>query len=253
MTLNSVALAMPFKVMIDAGHGGTDAGATTGSLKESQLTLEIAKKLETIMGQDSEYQAILTRKSDRDIPLSDRCQKAIQENADLFLSIHMNSSPDIHARGTEIYFQSQMPPDEESMFLASRENSEIGHDEETGRTEKKGDLAVIIEDINKTQSVYASEVFAETIVKTWKKNPWKKTFSLRDEPIRQGPFRVLAGVPIPSVLVEVGFMTHKEDLQKLKDPQYQISVAEALFESIKNFKEKIDKSEFSSHIVPHRL
>jgi N-acetylmuramoyl-L-alanine amidase len=249
----SQSFASPFKVIIDAGHGGSDAGAVGGDTKESVLTLEISKKLEALLDKDSAFEAIPTRTQNRDISLGERCRLANQQKADLFLSIHMNSSPDPHARGTEIYFQSQMPPDEETLFLANRENSEVAQSEDTNFTEKKGDLPVIIDDIKKTQNIYASEIFAETLVKTWRERPWKKTLSLRDEPIRQGPFRVLADVPMPSVLIEVGFVTHKEDMLKLKNSQYQAQVAEAIFESIKKFKEQIDKAEFSGHIISHRL
>jgi N-acetylmuramoyl-L-alanine amidase len=234
----------PFKVIIDPGHGGTDSGATLGELKEATLTLQISKKLESLLQKDQDFKPIMTRGQDRLITLGQRCRTASQFHGNLFISIHINSSPDPHAHGSEIYFQSQMPADEETLFLANRENTEITSLENDPEIlEKKGDLAVIVDDIKKTQNVYASQIFAETFAQTWR--------SMREQPIRQGPFQVLMSVPMPSVLIEVGFITNPEEQKKLKNPQYQNQVAAAIYKSIKKFKEKIDKSEFSSHIIKH--
>jgi len=239
--------ANPFKVIIDPGHGGTDSGATVGSLKEADLTLQISKKVSDLLRRDENYESILTRTQDHIVTLNQRCKIAKENKADLFISIHMNSSPDQHAHGTEVYFQSQMPADEETLFLANRENTEMTDlEDDPNMAEKKGDLAVIVDDIKKTQNIYSSQIFAETLIKTWKKH-----LSLREQPIRQGPFRVLVNVPMPSVLIEVGFLTHREELEKLKNPQYQNTVAETIYTSIKKYKEKMDKSEFSGHSIYH--
>lgn len=237
--------AAPLKVVVDPGHGGTDGGATAGKVKEADITLEISKRLFYLLKKDSSFEATITRTKDEIVPLFERSKIAKKFKGDLFISIHANSSPDLYAKGAEIYFQSQMPPDEESLFLASRENGvEVQSVEEDA---PKGDLAVIIDDLKKSEYIYNSQIFAETVIEQW-----KKRLPLRSEPIRQGPFHVLVNVPMPSVLIEVGFVTNSKELERLKDPSHQKLIAEVIYKSIKSYKEKIDKSEFSSHIISSR-
>lgn len=239
--------AKDFKVVIDPGHGGTDAGAVADKVKEADLTLEISKKVSKLLEEDSQFDVILTRESDKVLPLADRSKVAKKAKADLFISIHANSSTDLSAKGAEVYFQSQMPPDEETLFLASRENQGHEHHSDDAEDLPKGDLAVIVDDLKKNEYVYNSQIFAETLV-----NQWKKKLSLRHEPIRQGPFHVLVNVPMPSVLIEVGFVTNHKELEKLQNQEHQSKIADIIYKSIKNYKEKIDKAEFSSHIISRR-
>ena len=238
--------ASPLKVVVDPGHGGTDAGAVSNQIKEADITLEISKKVAQLLKNDSNFEVILTRTSDRIVPLFERSNTAKKAKADIFISIHANSSTDLSAKGAEIYFQSQMPPDEESLFLASRENGSETH-EAASDDAPKGDLAVIVDDLKKNEYVYNSQIFAETLIEQW-----KKKLAIRHEPIRQGPFHVLVSVPMPSVLVEVGFVTNHKELEKLKSPSHQNQIAEVIYKSLKNYKEKMDKSEFSSHIISSR-
>lgn len=243
-SLNLQAATM--KVVIDPGHGGTDAGAVNAQTKEADITLSISKKVVQLLKNDSNFEAILTRNADRIVPLMERSSIARKAKADLFISIHANSSTDLSAKGAEIYFQSQMPPDEESLFLASRENG-TEHHESASDDAPKGDLAVIVDDLKKNEDVYNSQILAETVIEQWKKKLY-----IRHEPIRQGPFHVLVNVPMPSILIEVGFVTNNKELEKLKNESHQNQIAEIIYKSIKNYKEKIDKSEFSSHIISSR-
>ena len=240
-----------FKVVIDPGHGGTDAGAVatqqSDKIKESDITLQISKKVFELLNNDSSISAILTRKEDVIMPLFERSKIAKKAKADLFISIHANSSTDLSAKGAEIYFQSQMPPDEETLFLASRENDGHEHNLDSDDDAPKGDLAVIIDDLKKNEYIYNSQIFSETLITNW-----KKKLPIRHEPIKQGPFHVLVNVPMPSVLIEVGFVTNSRELALLKDSAHQNKIAEIIYKSIKNYKEKIDKSEFSSHIISYQ-
>ena len=238
--------AGPMKVVIDPGHGGTDAGAVSDQVKEANITLDISKKVSQLLKNDSDFEVVLTRNADRIVPLFERSEIAKKAKADIFISIHANSSTDLSAKGAEIYFQSQMPPDEESLFLASRENGVENH-QASSDDAPKGDLAVIVDDLKKNEDVYNSQIFAETVI-----NQWKKKLPIRHEPIRQGPFHVLVSVPMPSVLIEVGFVTNRKELEKLKSPNHQSVIADIIYKSIKNYKEKMDKSEFSSHIISSR-
>jgi N-acetylmuramoyl-L-alanine amidase len=240
--------ASNLKVVIDPGHGGTDAGAVSDKTKEADLTLDISRKVSELLNNDSDFNVILTRNSDKVVALKERSLIAKKNKADLFISIHANSSTDVAAKGVEVYFQSQMPPDEETLFLASRENDMGEHRDATDETldEPQGDLAVIVDDLKKNENVYNSQIFAETLV-----TQWKKKLTLRHQPIRQGPFYVLANVPMPSVLIEVGYVTNPKELSTLKDSTHQNQIADIIYKSIKNYKEKIDKAEFSSHIISH--
>ena len=237
--------ANPMKIVIDPGHGGTDGGATSSKIREADITLQISNRVYQLLKSDKQFAPTLTRASDKIVPLFERSSIAKKSNADLFISIHANSSPDLSAKGAEIYFQSQMPPDEESLFLASRENgTEVQSSDEDA---PKGDLAVIIDDLKKNEHVYNSQIFAETVIEQW-----KKKLPIRHEPIRQGPFHVLVNVPMPSVLIEVGFVSNSKELTKLLDSNHQTQIAHIIYKSIKSYKEKIDKSEFSSHIISSR-
>lgn len=236
--------ASPFKVVIDPGHGGTDAGAVSNKIKESDITLEISKKVSELLKEDDQFDVVLTRTSDKVLTLTERSNVAKKTKSDIFISIHANSSADLSAKGAEVYFQSQMPPDEEILFLASRENEGLEHQDETDAPQ--GDLAVIVDDLKRNENVYNSQIFAETLVQQW-----KKKLPLRHEPIKQGPFHVLVSVPMPSVLIEVGFVTNGKELSQLQNNAHQNQIAEIIYKSIKNYKEKIDKAEFSSHIISH--
>lgn len=239
--------AAEFKVVIDPGHGGTDAGAVSDSTKEADITLDISRKVSKLLSEDPQFDVVLTRSSDKVVQLFERSRVAKKNKADLFISIHANSSPDLLAKGAEVYFQSQMPPDEETLFLASRENQGHEHQADDDSEAPQGDLAVIVDDLKKNEQVYNSQIFAETVI-----NQWKKKLPIRHEPIRQGPFHVLVNVPMPSVLIEVGFVTNSKELHLLKSNAHQNQIAEIIYKSIKNYKEKIDKSEFSSHIISRR-
>ncbi len=238
-----LSYATPYRIVVDPGHGGKDTGASLNNIKESEITLQISKKIREQFQGTPNIEVYLTRENDSIVPLFERAELSKQKKADLFLSIHANSSPDLSARGAEFYFQSQMPPDEETLFLANRENNEVATSSEV---KDKGDLNTIIEDLQKTGHVYSSQIFAETLLKNWKKD-----FKARSQPIRQGPFHVLVNVPIPSVLIEVGFITNTKDRDNLSLPHKQQRIAEIIFNSVIEYKEKMDKGHFSSHIISH--
>ncbi len=235
--------AAPYRIVVDPGHGGKDTGASLSQLKESEITLQISRKIKEQFKDKPDFEVYLTRESDSIVPLFERAELSKHKKADLFLSIHANSSPDLSARGAEFYFQSQMPPDEETLFLANRENNEVITSTEA---KEKGDLHTIIEDLQKTGHIYSSQIFAETLLKNWKKD-----FKARSQPIRQGPFHVLVNVPIPSILIEVGFITNIKDRENLSLPHKQQRIAEIIYNSVLEYKEKMDKGHFSSHIISH--
>ncbi len=243
LSLSLTTQAEPYRIVVDPGHGGMDTGASLGAFHESDITLQISKKVKEEFKENINYEVYLTRETDKIIPLIDRTELSKKKKADLFISIHANSSPDLGAKGAEFYFQSQMPPDEETLFLANRENSEIASNE---NTRAEGDLAAIIEDIQKTSHVYASQILAETLLQKWKKN-----FQVRPQSIKQGPFRVLVDSVTPSVLIEVGYITNAKDRSDLTQSEKQKKMAEIIYKAVVEFKEKMDKGHFSGHIISH--
>jgi N-acetylmuramoyl-L-alanine amidase len=233
----------PYRIVIDPGHGGMDTGASLKNARESEITLQISQKTKERFQNQTEFEVFLTRESDKVVPLFERVEFSKKKKANLFLSIHANSSTDLSARGAEFYFQSQMPADEETLFLANRENNEV---QSPYLDSTKGDLNTIVEDLQRTSHIYSSQIFAETLLKQW-----KKYYKVRSQPIRQGPFHVLVNVPIPSILIEVGFITHSGDRENMSNPAQQARMADIIYNSIVEFKEKMDKGHFSSHIISH--
>ena len=235
-------------ILLDPGHGGNDRGAVRGHLRESEITLEVAKKLERLLKQDTQFQVSLTRSEDRFVSLSERTEISDQSNADLFLSIHVNASPDVRARGAEFYFQNQLPPDEDSLFLASLEME--GHGHETGTKDKpheenprgvaltdlKSDVANIVRDLHRNSKIFLSSQLAENLMLNW-----AGTKKSRRHVIRQAPFYVVSHVNVPSALVEIGFLSHKREGQQLADSAYQDKLADSIYRGLVNFKEFVDK------------
>src|ERR1035437_6847281 len=114
--------AASLTVMIDPGHGGRDHGAVKNGVFESNITLNVSRQLRDLLKKDRRFQVLLSRDEDTSVSLYRRAVLAKTKKADIFLSIHVNSSPDLRAKGVEFYFQNQLAPDQESMFLAHQEN-----------------------------------------------------------------------------------------------------------------------------------
>lgn len=235
------ASTTPLKVMIDPGHGGVDTGAVYGEAKEAEITLKVAQHLKAMIDASSEFKSGMTRTQDLAMPLPERVHAAEKENADLFLSIHANASPDKRARGVEFYFQNQLPADEESMFLANLENQVVkdGQSSEgSDRISKKTDVLTIIEDLKRQTKMRSSYVLSNHLFKSWNPNG-----SRNSNVIRQAPFYVISKTNIPSVLVELGFISNPKESQKLIQPQYQKEVAQKIFKGLQAYKEMVDKGE----------
>lgn len=234
----SLTFFCPLKVMalvvaIDAGHGGTDNGATHAGIRESAVVLGISQQLEKILNQDPSYQAFLTRTDNSQIELHQRVKKAQKNNAQLFVSIHANSSPDPHSQGMEIYFRNELPPNEESLKLAHNENQSESHK----KRKNKGDVSSILNDMLKSMNTLKSYELSWHIVDHWKV-PFSKK---RLDPIKQGPFYVIHQDHIPSILVEIGFITNEKESKRLNTPSYQKEIAQAIYKGLKDYKETLDK------------
>jgi N-acetylmuramoyl-L-alanine amidase len=239
-TVSSISPAAPLKVMIDPGHGGVDTGAVYGVAKEAVITLQVAQQLKALLEKSQEFTATLTRTQDAAISLQERVRRAEQEKAELFISIHANASPDKRARGVEFYFQNQLPADEESMYLANLENQAVKDQPSTEEQDinKKTDVLAIVEDLKRQTKMRSSYSLSDRLVKAWNPNGSKNS-----NVIRQAPFYVISKTNIPSVLVELGFISNPKESQKLIQPQYQKEIAQKIFQGLQAYKEMIDKSE----------
>lgn len=237
----------PLRVTIDPGHGGSDTGASRGHLKESEIALKVSLKLAELLKQDPRFNVSLTRSDDHKVTLSRRVKIAEDAKSDLFISVHLNSSTESRAHGTEIYFQNQLPADEEAMYLVSREHEDDETMAPTADTaaakneplSTKTDLKRILEDLHRNHRIATSSEIGKTLLDTLiAKGAGQK---LGSRAIRQAPFHVVSYTTVPSVLVELGFITNPQEGPRLAQADYQNELARTLYEGLAKFKETVDK------------
>ena len=202
-------------IVIDAGHGGADPGAIRRNIKEKHLTLIAAKILKKKL-ENKNFTVFLTRKSDHYIRLRNRVKFARKKSADLFISIHADSTKNKRTSGTSIYSLSEKASDKLSQALADRENKS---DLIAGLDLDVLDKAVsdILIDLSRRETKNSSIDFAELFVEKLKRSG----FNLLRRPHRQAGFAVLKAPDIPSVLIEMGFISNNNDLNKLTNPEFQ--------------------------------
>jgi len=239
----ALVAASPLSVMIDPGHGGRDQGAAKNGTPEAEITLAVSHQLRDLLKKDRRFSVSLSREENSTISLYRRARLAKDNKADVFLSIHVNSSPDARARGAEFYFQNQLEPDQESMFLAHKENVA----EEGEKTQPitydfldtntyTPEVATIVNDLLDGDRVRRSSELSKALKAKWRGSRKSKTNS-----VRQAPFYVLSQMRTPSSLVELGFLTNPEDYADLTNPQMQKKMAEDLYHGLIAYKESIDK------------
>lgn len=233
----------PLHILIDPGHGGSDQGAVHSQLKESELVMKMALKLKEKLESYPQYFKIsLTRQSDIELSLEDRVNIAKKLQADLMISLHANAAPDSKARGVELFFQSSLSGDEDAMYLASIENKMAKETEnKQDALNKSSDIQAIVEDLKRQNRILTSFNLSKHLNSEIKKSSTRQPSS-----IKQAPFYVLNQSPIPSVLVELGFLTNKKEAQKLIDPKYQSQFVDQISQGLINFKESLDNNKTAS-------
>jgi N-acetylmuramoyl-L-alanine amidase len=221
-------------VVIDPGHGGEDPGAI-GPKKtmEKDIVLKVGVKLVHFLNQNMGIQAFLTRKGDYFIPLDGRSKIARDYGADLFISLHADGSFNPQARGSSVYCLSLSgATDEAAKILADKENlsNVLGGVTSTPITHRKDDLEPILLDLTQNNTMRESFRFAEILLKDIQTvNP------LKYPSYRQANFIVLKAPDIPSVLVEMAFITNKKDERLLNRNDFQVKMAKTLNASIKKY------------------
>lgn len=220
------------RVLIDPGHGGRDDGAQgLLSISEKIVALKLSKMVQRELERysklnDFNMQIELTRTDDTFVPLKDRNRIANEWDADLFLSIHLNSSPAPNARGFEVYFMSPKASDAAASKLASIENQGLS-------VEAKSPIQSILSDVQQNQHISESSEFAETMFSSIS----TKVVS-NSRAVRQAPFAVLHGTEMPAVLIEIGYVTHLEDAKKLIQDPYLKRFAGAISSGVIEFAKK---------------
>jgi N-acetylmuramoyl-L-alanine amidase len=215
------------KIVLDPGHGGKDPGAIgVGGVAEKDLVLSIAKKLAVKLTRELGIEVILTRKDDRYVPLEDRTATANAEDADLFVSLHMNASPNLEARGLETYYLDNTS-DEASIRLAARENS----------TSRKNisDLQFILSDMLQNGKLEDSISLAHHLQGAVVSGMSRKMSDVKDLGVKKALFYVLVGARMPSVLVEMFFITNRVEGRAMNDEGHQDAMVDALLEGIRKY------------------
>jgi N-acetylmuramoyl-L-alanine amidase len=220
------------RIVIDAGHGGHDPGAKANGLTESQLTLDVALRLQKLLEKEPSFEVVMTRATDVFIPLEERTAIANREQADLFLSIHANASRNTRAHGVETYFLN-FATNPEAEAVAARENAG------SGQSMRK--LPDIVRAIALNNKIDESRDFAEMVQRSMVQRMSVKNKALRNIGVKQAPFVVLIGAQMPSVLAEMSFVTNKADAAMLKQPAYRQQIAQALFDSIVRYQQSLKK------------
>jgi N-acetylmuramoyl-L-alanine amidase len=226
-------------IVIDAGHGGKDPG-TIGVVgtKEKDINLSIALKLGKLIGDNlAGVKVVYTRKTDEFIELYKRGKIANEAGGKLFISIHCNSteSKDNGYRGFEVYLL-RPGKTKEAIRIAEFENSVIKYEENPNRYDKLTDENFILVSMAHSQYVRYSETFSDLLNQTW-----KNSLDVPSHGVKQAGFYVLVGASMPSVLIETGFLSNRKDEAFLTSANGQKSIAEAIFSSIKKYKEFYEK------------
>ena len=224
------------RIVIDAGHGGHDPGAVgLQRLYEKNVVLDIALKLRKILSSDPLNEVFLTRETDVFIPLEERTVIANKKNADFFVSIHANASPGRQARGIETYLLN-WTDNEEANKVAARENQiSLKKMKAMNRKMQMDDLDMIKSDLlrqnKRDESIKLAHYIQKSMVSTLD-NGNKDTLDLG---VKQALFYVLFGARMPSVLVEVSFISNPEEEKLLSKDSYRKQIAEAIAEGLNKY------------------
>jgi N-acetylmuramoyl-L-alanine amidase len=216
------------RIVIDAGHGGRDTGTIgpTG-LMEKDLCLDVALRVGKLIQQGlPSAEVVYTREDDTFIPLEQRTEMANDARADLFLSVHANSSPNRKARGIETYYLN---------FTGSSDAMEVATRENALSENAVHDLQDIVQKIARNEKIEESRDLAGTIQNSLAKRVENINRGDRSRGVRKAPFVVLIGANMPSVLAEISFISNPSDEQWLKKPESRQRVAEGLYHGIETY------------------
>ncbi|MDD5440425.1 MAG: N-acetylmuramoyl-L-alanine amidase [Candidatus Omnitrophica bacterium] len=225
-------------VVIDPGHGGKDPGALGRyGIREKNLVLDIGKRLKDDLERDGQFKVSMTRADDTFISLKERPRVANRARADLFISIHSNASKSRNAKGFEVYYLSDAA-DDNARALEAAENESLLYD--TGSTAGAPPDAVeaTLWDMALAENRVESRELADYVCDASKDGLCTKTRGSKS-----ANFYVLKGTHMPSILIEVGFVSNRSEAENLNDPNYRQRIAAAIGDGIRAYKAKFEKTE----------
>ena len=200
------------RIVVDAGHGGKDSGAVgKNGLKEKDVVLRIAKELKGTLSKETGAEIVMTRDDDTFIPLEERTAIANTREADIFISVHANASFNRKASGVETYFLN-LTNDARAIRVAARENAVS--------RKKMSDLQYILNDLMKTAKTNESSRLAAAVQEHMVLNLRSKYSDVKGNGVKGAPFYVLVGTHMPSILVEVSFISNSKEEARLSDSAY---------------------------------
>jgi len=218
-------------IAVDAGHGGDDPGATgPHGVREKDVTLKIARNLANLINQEYGMKAVLIREGDYFLSLRNRIGKARKHKADLFISIHADAFRDPRVRGSSVYILSNRGASSEAAkWLAERENAAdlVGG---VSLDDKDDVLASVLLDLSQTASLEASIGVADRVL-----SDLKKLGKTHKKYVQSAGFAVLKSPDIPSILVEMAYISNPEEEKNLKNAAYQTKLAKALLSGMKDY------------------
>jgi len=226
--LFSCSLAQAYTVIIDPGHGGTDKGATRTIFQESIITLQLSQKIhEIIKKQYPDINSRLTREQDINISLEDRVIFANKHKADLFVSIHANSSPAKSISGMEFYFKQGLTTETSHKALNQKIQFLIGKNLADVTDKNLQVVQKMTADVVDWGQLQSSYTFNKIL---------QNNIDITKSIIRRAPFYVIENLAIPSVLIEIGYISNISEAKKLLNDDYQNQIAQSIVKSISEFR-----------------
>jgi N-acetylmuramoyl-L-alanine amidase len=215
------------KIVIDPGHGGHDTGTIgPNGLEEKDLVLEVGRRLGKLLQTRLGAEVVYTRKNDTFIPLETRTAIANQQRADLFISIHANSSRDSEARGVETYYLN---------FTSSPEALEVAARENAVSEKSIYELQDLVKKIALKEKIEESREFAGDVQESLHSGLAAKSPAIRNRGVKKAPFIVLIGANMPSILAEISFVSNPSDEHRLESSEYRQRIAESLYRGIAKY------------------
>jgi N-acetylmuramoyl-L-alanine amidase len=215
------------RIVIDAGHGGHDSGTLgPGGIQEKDVVLDVALRLGKLLKQRLGANVIYTRSDDTFIPLETRTAIANKAQADLFISVHANSSSDPSARGVEVYYLN---------FTTSPEALEVAARENAVSDQSIYQLSDLVKKITLKDKIDESHEFAADVENSLYSGLEQGNAGLKDRGVKKAPFVVLIGANMPSILAEISFLTNPDDARQLRDPAYRERIAESLYRGVSRY------------------
>ena len=227
-------------IVIDAGHGGHDPGATgPGGLMEKDLVLDVTRRVAKLVEDRLDIKVLLSRDGDHFVPLKDRTSFANRERADLFVSIHANAHALATQEGVETYFLSSEATDIAARRTAALENSVVQLEKPAASRGGSGPqdlLRAVLWDLAQSDFLVESSRLAEVV-----QDSMTRSLRIPNRGVKQAGFYVLGGAAMPAVLIEIGFVTNPREEKRLRESKYRDEIARAIFSGIAEYRRHWDQ------------